>query len=48
MDKTAEYTANVALDAATPRYLRIAGDHIKPNEVKAVVSEVTDEKVPHT
>lgn len=44
MDNTAEYTANVALDAATPRYLRIAGDLINPNEVKAVASEVTGEK----
>lgn len=44
IDNTAEYTANVALDTATPRYLRIAGDLINPNEVKSVASEVTGEK----
>lgn len=41
MDDTAAYTANVALDTTTPRYLRIAGDQISPREIRAVVSEVT-------
>lgn len=40
MDDTATYTANVALDDASPRYLRIAGDLISPRMVKEVASEV--------
>jgi uncharacterized protein YbjT (DUF2867 family) len=40
----ATFTANAALDDATPRYLRIAGDQISPKEMRAVVSEVTGEK----
>lgn len=44
IDNTAEYTAHVALDASTPRYLRIAGDQISPREVKEVVSEIIGEK----
>ena len=44
MDNTAEYTAKVALDSSTPRYLRIAGDLITPREVKVVASEVTGRK----
>lgn len=44
MDNTAEFTANVALDSNTPRYLRIAGDLISPREVKVVVSQVTGQK----
>jgi hypothetical protein len=41
MDNTAEYTAKVAIDSSTPRYLRIAGDLINPREMKVVASEVT-------
>ena len=41
MDNTAEYTAKTALQNASPRYLRIAGDLISPREVKNVVSEIT-------
>ena len=44
MDNTAEFTANVALDSNTPRYLRIAGDLISPREVKVIVSQVTGQK----
>jgi nucleoside-diphosphate-sugar epimerase len=44
MDDTAAYTANVALDSSSPRFLRIAGDQINPREIKAVVSEVTGQK----
>jgi nucleoside-diphosphate-sugar epimerase len=44
MDDTAAYTANVALDSSTPRFLRIAGDQINPREIKAIVSEVTGNK----
>ena len=44
MNDTAEYTANVALDSATPRYLRVAGDRISPREIRDVVSGVYGEK----
>ncbi len=44
MDNTAEYTAKVALDTSSPRYLRIAGDIISPSEIKALASELTGEK----
>jgi len=44
MDNTAEYTAKVAIDSDTPRYLRIAGDLINPTEVKAVTTKVTRQK----
>lgn len=40
-DDTAAFTASVALDDSTPRYLRIAGDEISIRELTAVVSEVT-------
>ena len=41
IDDTAEYTANVALDDSTPRYLRIAGDQITPRQMVKVVSDIT-------
>jgi uncharacterized protein YbjT (DUF2867 family) len=44
MDNTAEYTAKVAVDPSTPRYLRLAGDLINPREMKAVASEVTGQQ----
>ena len=44
MDNTAEYTAKVAHDSSTPRYLRIAGDLISPREVKTVTSALTRQK----
>lgn len=44
MDNTAEFTAKVALDSNTPRYLRIAGDLISPREVKVIASELTEQK----
>jgi uncharacterized protein YbjT (DUF2867 family) len=44
MDDTAAYTANVALDPTTPRYLIIAGDRISPKEIRAAVNEVTGQK----
>lgn len=40
-DDTAAFTASVALDVSTPRYLRIAGDQLSIRELTAVVSEVT-------
>jgi len=44
IDNTAEYTAQVALDNKTPRYLKIAGDLISPREVRVVASDVTGNK----
>ena len=44
IDDTAAYTANVALDPSSPRFLRIAGDLKSPREMKAVISEVSGEK----
>lgn len=44
MDDTAAFTANVALDADTPRFLTIAGDRITPRAMSKVVSEVTGHK----
>lgn len=44
MDNTAAYTANVAIDDNSPRYLRIAGDLIAPREVRNVISDVTGSK----
>jgi nucleoside-diphosphate-sugar epimerase len=44
MDNTAAFTANAALDADTPRFLTIAGDHITPRTMTKVVSEVTGHK----
>jgi uncharacterized protein YbjT (DUF2867 family) len=38
---TAVYTAHVALDPSTPRFLRIAGDQRSAREMQAVASEVT-------
>lgn len=40
-DDTAAFTASTALDASTPRYLRIAGDQLSIRELTAVVSGVT-------
>jgi hypothetical protein len=44
MDNTAEYTAKVALDTESPRYLRIAGDLINPKEVQQVASVITGDQ----
>lgn len=44
MDDTAAYTANVALDYSTPRYLWIAGDQISAREIKDVQSELAKKK----
>jgi hypothetical protein len=43
IENTAEYTAQVALDPTTPRFLRIAGDQISPREIKESVSKITGE-----
>ena len=41
IDDTAAFTARAALDASTPRFLRIAGDQPSARELAAVASEVT-------
>jgi nucleoside-diphosphate-sugar epimerase len=43
-DDVAAYTAAAALDEATPRILRIAGDSVSAHDIASVMSEVTDEK----
>jgi nucleoside-diphosphate-sugar epimerase len=44
MDDTAEFTANVALDPSTPRFLRIAGDQITARELATTMSDITGNK----
>ncbi len=44
MDNTAEYTAKVALDPSTPRYLRIAGDQISPRKAREIACNVYGKK----
>jgi uncharacterized protein YbjT (DUF2867 family) len=41
---TAKFTANVALDESTPRYLRIAADQISPREIRDVMNELSGQK----
>jgi nucleoside-diphosphate-sugar epimerase len=41
---TATFTAHAAMDDATPRFLRIAGEQLSAAEIKDVVSEVSGEK----
>jgi uncharacterized protein YbjT (DUF2867 family) len=41
MDDTAAYTAAAALDAETPRFLRIAGQQVTARELTQIASEVT-------
>ncbi len=40
MDDTANYTAHVALDNNTPRYLRVAGDVKSAEELKQVIEDL--------
>jgi nucleoside-diphosphate-sugar epimerase len=44
IDDTAAFTASAALDSATPRFLRIAGDSLSARELAAVASEVTGQR----
>jgi nucleoside-diphosphate-sugar epimerase len=44
MDDSARFTAAAALDASTPRFLRIAGDQISPRGLANVAGEVTHER----
>lgn len=43
-DDVAAYTAAAALDEATPRILRIAGDTVSARGIAQVMTEVTDER----
>lgn len=43
-DDVAAYTAAVALDTATPRILRIAGDSVSVRDIAAAMSEFSDER----
>ena len=45
MDDTAEFTANVALDDSTPRYLRIAGDQITARQMVKVMNDITGKEL---
>jgi hypothetical protein len=42
IQNTAEYTALVAMDSDSPRYLRIAGEYTSPREIKDTMSKVTN------
>lgn len=44
MANTAEYTAATALDADTPRFLKIAGEEASIQELRKAASEVTGQK----
>ena len=41
MDDVAEYTALVAMDHDSPRYLRIAGDTVNVIDVRNIMTEIT-------
>ena len=43
-DDVAEYTAAVALDDDSPRYLRVAGDSVTSRQLAEIASEITGEK----
>ena len=42
MDDAAEFTARAAIADNSPRYLRIAGDRVSAEDVRDVMSEITD------
>ncbi len=44
IDNTAEYTAHVALDTTTPRFLHIAGDIKSPKELQSIISTISGNK----
>lgn len=44
MDNTADYTAAAALDAETPRVLRIAGFQVSPKDLVSIGSEVKEQE----
>ena len=44
IDNTAEYTARVAIDEATPRFLRIAGEVTNANGLKETASKISGDE----
>ena len=44
MDDTAEFTAKVAMDENSPRFLRIAGDQLNVKEVATIMTKLTGKK----
>jgi nucleoside-diphosphate-sugar epimerase len=44
IDNTASYTAAVAMDPSTPRYLRIAGDEISARGLASAASDATGKR----
>ena len=44
MDNVAAYTAAAALDATTPRFLRIAGSEVTPRELTTIATHVTGKR----
>lgn len=44
MDNTATFTAKVAMDEASPRYLRIAGDQLNIEEIAAIMTQLSGKK----
>ncbi len=44
LDDTAMFTANVALDTSSPRYLTVSGDQISPREIREVMNDLSGQK----
>ena len=44
INNTAQYTAHVALDNSTPRFLHIAGDIKSPKELQSIISTISGNK----
>lgn len=44
MDDTAAFTAKVAIDESSPRYLRIAGDQLNVKEIAEIMTQLTGKK----
>ena len=44
MDDTAAFTAKVAMDEVSPRYLRIAGDQLNVKEIATIMTQLTGKK----
>ena len=44
MDDTATFTAKVAMDEVSPRYLRIAGDQLNVKEIAAIMTQLSGKK----
>ncbi|TKC00863.1 aromatic alcohol reductase [Pedobacter cryophilus] len=44
MDDTAAFTAKVAVDETSPRYLRIAGDQLNVKEIATIMTQISGKK----